>query len=257
MDALLEVRARERWLEIVRELAVSDFRLKYNDSALGYAWSMLSPLTMLVIYYFVFRHIIGVRSPDYQVYLLVGVVYWTFFQDCTFSGLSALVSKAGVLKSIHVPVILVVAGGALSTVITIVINTAVLIVVLGVWGKLSPLFPLVLIPLACLVLLASATGMLVALAYVHFRDIGLIWHVVLQAWFWMTPVVYTVHSTAFEEILYVNPVARCLYLIRWFLVYDYLPAMRFLWITVVLCVSVFVLALRLFLGRQKLIPESL
>jgi ABC-type polysaccharide/polyol phosphate export permease len=257
MNGSREPLARERWLEVVRELAVSDFRLKYNDSALGYAWSMLSPLLMLLIYYFVFRHIIGVRSPGYQVYLLVGVVYWTFFQDCTFSGLSALTAKIGVLKSIHVPVILVVLAGALSTVITIVINTAVLVLTLAVWGKLSHLFPLVVIPLACLVLLAMAVAMLVALAYVHFRDIGLVWHVALQAWFWLTPVVYTVHSPEFEEILYVNPAARCLYLIRWFLVYDYLPSLRFVVITVALCVGLFVLALRLFLRRQHLIPESL
>src|SRR5262245_44403809 len=78
--------SERRWLEVVRELAVTDFRLKYNDSALGYAWSMLSPLAMLAIYYFVFRHILGERSPGYAIYLLVGVVYWTFVQDCTFSG---------------------------------------------------------------------------------------------------------------------------------------------------------------------------
>jgi ABC-type polysaccharide/polyol phosphate export permease len=257
MTASPETPPHERWLEVVRELAVSDFRLKYNDSVLGYAWSMLSPLVMLGIYYFVFRHIIGVRSPGYQVYLLVGVVYWTFFQDCTFSGLSALISKSGVLKSIHVPVILVVLGGALSTVITILINTLVLVLALAVWGKLSPLFPLVILPIVCLVLLASAVGMLVALAYVHFRDIGLIWHVVLQAWFWLTPVVYMVHSPTFEEVLYVNPVARCLYLIRLFLVYDYLPATRFVVITVALCVGLFTLALRLFLRRQQRIPEAL
>jgi ABC-type polysaccharide/polyol phosphate export permease len=246
-----------RWLEVVRELAVTDFRLKYNDSAVGYLWSMLSPLAMLGIYYFVFRHILGERSPGYVVYLLVGVVYWAFVQDCTFSGLNSLMVRAHVLRAVHVPVILVVAAGGLSTVITVSINTLVLVAGLFFMGRLSPLFPLALVPLACLMLFALGVSLLVALAWVRFRDAGLLWSVALQAWFWLTPVVYTVRDPAFEEILYLNPVARCLYLIRWFLVYDYLPSARFVLITVACCVLFFLLAVGVFRRRQHGIPEEL
>ncbi len=246
-----------RVFEIVRERAITDFRLKYNDSVLGYAWSMLSPLAMLGIYYFVFRHIIGERSPDYAIYLLVGVVYWSFFQDCTFSSLTALSARAGVLRAIHVPALLVVAAGGLSTVITIVINTGVLILALLAMGKLSPLFPLVLLPLLCLVLFALGISLLTCLAWVRFRDVGLLWNLVLQAWFWMTPVVYTIRNPAFEEVLYLNPVARCLYLIRWFLVYRYLPSPRFVAFTVIACASFFAFAIWLFQRREARIPEEL
>lgn len=257
MPASLDAGPMARRLEIVRELAVSDFRLKYHDSVLGYAWSMLSPLLMLAIYYFVFRFILEVRTPGYVVYLLVGIVYWTFFQDCTFSGLTSLAGKAGILKSIRVPPAWVVAAGAVSTVITVAINTLVLTLVLAVWGRLSRLAPLALIPLLCLVLLAAGLSFLVALAHVHFRDTGLIWGVLLQACFWLTPVVYTVSSGPLAEILYLNPLARCLYLIRWFLVYDYLPSPRFVWLTALLCAGTFALGLGLFLRQQDHIPESL
>lgn len=246
-----------RWLELVRELAVTDFRLKYNDSALGYAWSMLSPLAMLGIYYLVFRYILGERSPGYAIYLLVGVVYWAFVQDCTFSGLTSLMARAHVLRAVQVPVILVVAAGGLSTVITVAINTATLVLALFLMGRLSPLFPLALLPLLCLVLFALGVSLLVALAWVRFRDASLLWSVALQAWFWLTPVVYTVRDPAFEEILYLNPVARCLYLIRWFLVYDYLPSARFVLITVACCILFFLFALRVFRSREKGIPEDL
>jgi ABC-type polysaccharide/polyol phosphate export permease len=246
-----------RVFELVRELAITDFRLKYNDSALGYAWSMLSPLAMLAIYYFVFRHIIGERAPDYEIYLLVGVVYWAFFQDCTFSGLTSLSMRAGVLRAVHVPVFLVVAASGLSTVITILINTAVLTLALFALGKLSPLFPLVLLPIACLVMFAMGVSLLASLLWVRFRDIGLFWNLVLQAWFWMTPVVYTIRNPDFEELLYLNPVARCLYLIRWFMVYHYLPSFRFVAITVVACAGFFLFALQAFRQREPRIPEEL
>ena len=89
------------------------------------------------------------------------------------------------------------------------------------------------------------------------RDIGLFWNLVLQAWFWMTPVVYTIRNPDFEELLYLNPVARCLYLIRWFMVYHYLPSFRFVAITVVACAGFFLFALRVFRQNEPRIPEEL
>jgi ABC-2 type transport system permease protein len=244
-------------LEAARELAVTDFRLKYHDSALGYTWSMLSPLLMLAIFYFVFRYVLEVKTPGYVVYLLVGLVYWSFFQDCTFSGLVALQGKAALLRAVPVSPALVVAAGALSTLITLAINTLVLGLVLATSGRLSPLFPLALVPLVCLVLLAVGTSFLVALAYVDFRDMGLLWHVALQAWFWLTPVVYVVRPGWLSELLYLNPLARCLYLIRWFLVYDYLPPLRFMLLTLAACATAFALGVGLFVRRQASIPEAL
>jgi ABC-type polysaccharide/polyol phosphate export permease len=245
------------WWEVVRELAVCDFRLKYHNSALGYAWSMLSPLLMLSIYYFVFRHVVGIKSPGYLVYLVVGIVYWMFFQDCTFSGMNALEGKASVLKSIRVSPALVVLAGAASTLITLGINSAVLAAALAVSGRLSRLAPLAILPVLCLVLLATGLAALVALLSVRFRDMGLVWNLALQALFWLTPVVYTVSSESLAELLYLNPLARCLYLIRWFLVYDYLPRARFVVLTVLSCLAACVLGVGLLVRRQHLIPESL
>jgi lipopolysaccharide transport system permease protein len=124
-------------------------------------------------------------------------------------------------------------------------------------GKLSPMFPLAIVPILCLLLFAQGVSLLVALAWVRFRDMGLLWSIALQAWFWLTPVVYMVRNPGFDEVLYLNPVARCLYLIRWFLVYRYLPSARFVVLTVVLCAGFFYLALRLFRRYEDRIPEEL
>src|SRR5438552_2055993 len=71
-------------INIVRELAIADFRLKYHDSALGYIWSMLNPLLLFAVYYFVFTRIFKSALPHYPVFLLIGIVNYSFFQDCTF-----------------------------------------------------------------------------------------------------------------------------------------------------------------------------
>ncbi|PYQ21852.1 MAG: hypothetical protein DMF81_14135 [Acidobacteria bacterium] len=150
-----------------------------------------------------------------------------------------------------------VAAGVLSTMITLAINATVLVVALGLAGRLSLLAPLALLPLLCLALFAAGVSFLVALAGIQFRDASLIWSVMLQACFWLTPIVYVANRGPVAELLYLNPLARCLYLIRWFLLYDYLPALRFVALTVAACAGTFALGVGLFLRRQARIPESL
>jgi ABC-2 type transport system permease protein len=248
---------RRQQLDVVRELALSDFRVKYHDSALGYLWSMLSPLLMFAVFYLVFRHVLEVRIPGHLPYLAVGLVYWTFFQDCASSGVTSLASKATLVKAVHLPATLVVGAAALSTMITLVINTALLVVGLAWAGRLSLLTPLALVPLLGLVLFATGVAFLVALGHVHFRDTPLILTVLLQAGFWLTPVVYHVTSQSQWELLHLSPLARCLTLLRWFLVYGHLPPLRFVLVTLGLCLAVFALGLYLFAAQERRIPESL
>lgn len=220
---------------------------------------MLSPLLMFAIFYLVFRHVLGVKIPGYMPYLAVGLVYWTFFQDCTCSGLTSLAGKAGLMKAVHVSPLLVLTAAALSTVITLVVNTALLVAGLGLAGHLSRLSPLAVVPLAGLVLLATGVSFLVALAYARFRDVAVAWPVLLQALFWLTPVTYHVTPTQQDlwEILHVSPLARCLTLLRWFLIYDYLPPWRFILVSLGLCASVFGLGLFFVLKQQHSLPENL
>jgi len=241
----------------VRELAWSDFRLKYHDSVLGYLWSMLSPVLMFAVFYLVFRHVLGVRIPGYMPYLAVGLVYWTFFQDCTCSGLTSFAGKAALMKSVQVRPLLVLTAAALSTVITLVVNTSLLVVGLGLAGRLSRLSLLAFVPLAALVLLATGVSFLVALAYARFRDVAVVWPVLLQALFWLTPVTYHVTRQDLWEILHLNPLARCLSLLRWFLVYDFLPPWRFVLGSFAACALVFVVGFLLVRKFQGLIPENL
>src|SRR5438093_12912489 len=84
-----------KYINIVRELAVADFRLKYHDSALGYIWSMLNPMLMFAVYYFVFTRIFKSAIPEYPLFLLSGIISYAFFQDCTFSAMGALSQKSG------------------------------------------------------------------------------------------------------------------------------------------------------------------
>jgi len=219
---------------------------------------MLSPLLMFAVFYVVFRHVLGVRVPDYMPYLAVGLVYWAFFQDCTSSGITSLAGKAGLMKAVRVPPLLVLTAAALSTVITLVVNTTLLVVGLGLAGRLTWRSGLAIVPLAGLVFLATGVSFIVALAYARFRDVAVVWPVLLQALFWLTPVTYRVApQTTLWEVLHLSPLARCLSLLRWLLVYDVEPPWRFVAVSLGACVLVFAAALWLVRRFQATIPESL
>src|SRR5579862_9653212 len=135
-----------KYINIVRELAVADFRLKYHDSVLGYIWSMLNPLLMFGVYYFVFTKIFPNKIPNFPLFLLVGIVNYTFFQDCTFSGMTSIMAKSGIIKKIYFPRSLIVYAAASTSVISYLINTTVLCVLIFFVHGFTPLALLCFIP---------------------------------------------------------------------------------------------------------------
>jgi ABC-2 type transport system permease protein len=151
----------------------------------------------------------------------------------------------------------VVAGGAASTLITLGINTTALLVALALAGRLSPLAPLAVFPILLLALLAGSASLGIALAWVHFRDTGLIWSVLSQACFWATPIVWVAEPGPIADLAFLNPLARCLFLIRWFLVYEHLPTIRFLLTTTAACAGLFIVTLALFVRAQRRLAEHL
>lgn len=259
MTAAVPAIPSPRWtrhLPAAWEMAASDFRVKYR-SALGYLWFMAGPALMVGVFYVVFRHALHIEVPGYFVYLVVGLLHWHFFQDCGTAGLLALSSKASLLKAVPFPPALVVAAAAATSVLALLVNVSLLALALAVSGRLSPLAPWAVVPLLCLVLYGVAVAYLVALAHAHFRDTPLMFNALLQAYFWLTPVVYYPMSPDHAEILYLNPLARCLFLIRWFLVADYMPAARFVWFTVAACALAAAFAIAVFLRVQPRLPERL
>ena len=76
-----------RYRDVVREFAIADFRLRYHDSLLGYVWFLLSPALMFGVYYFIFTEVIYISVANFALYLILGIISYNFFQDCTFSAM--------------------------------------------------------------------------------------------------------------------------------------------------------------------------
>lgn len=203
-------------LILLRQLVITDFKLRYKGSVLGYVWSLLRPLALFAVLYVVFVHFLrfGEGIPHFAVSLLLGVVLWSYFIEVTTNGLSAIVGRGDLMRKLSFPRYIIVVAGSFSALINLGINLAVVgifIVINGVELTLNALwiFPLVLE----LFLFGLALAFLLSALYVKFRDINYIWELVLQAGFYATPILYPISmvvavSPFVAQLMVLNPVAQ-------------------------------------------------
>jgi len=198
---------------LLRELIRTDFKIRYQNSFLGYVWSLLRPLLLFVILYFVFTKFlkVGTGVPHYPVYLLLGLLYWNFFVEVTIGSVTAIVGKGDLIRKINFPkyiIILAVLTGALINLSL----TAVVVAIFMIAGHVSVSWQaLLLIPLLFeLILIAITVAFFLSTAFVRYRDISYIWEVVIQAAFYATPILYPLTRIPhfYAKILILNPFAQ-------------------------------------------------
>lgn len=188
---------------LLRELVVTDFKLRYQGSVLGYLWSLLKPLMLFAILYVVFVNFlkIGADIEHYAVYLLLGIVMWTFFTEATGQGMQAIVSRGDLIRKINFPKYIIVISGTISALINLALNLLVVgifILINGVDINWSILW--LPVNIVVLYILAQAIAFFLAAIYVRYRDVTHIWEVVMQGAFYATPILYPVQMLAGPNI---------------------------------------------------------
>jgi lipopolysaccharide transport system permease protein len=248
-----------RSYNIIRELALSDFRLKYHDSVLGYFWSLLNPILQFVVLHFVFSYLFVVQVPKFTFYLLSGIVFWNFFYDATLSGMNAVYSKAAISKKVYFPRTIIVFSSTATALISFIINTMILWLVIILFDHFSVNQFLIVIPFLSIILLAIGTAFLLSVFYIYFRDTIQIWLVCLNVGFWLTPIVYNALTAPLQlkMIALFNPLGRILIMLRSFLVYNDYPSVEFIITTLVFCLIFFVIGYWLFNKHSHKIVEYL
>lgn len=227
-DILSKIASRYRYsLIILKQLVVTDFKLRYKGSVLGYVWTLLKPLALFAVMYVVFVHFLrfGADVPHFTVYLLLGIVLWNYFTEVTMNGMSAIVGKGDLMRKLYFPRYVVVLAGSFSALINLVINLVVVGVFMAVDGVQLSWSALLIVPIIIeLFVISLALAFALAALYVRFRDINYIWEVVLQAGFYATPIFYPLSlvinnaSEAIAKTMLLNPVAQIIQDARWALV---------------------------------------
>ena len=206
--------ARRFW-NLARTLAATDWKVRFYDSVLGYVWTLLRPLLLFGIVYFVFSQVIkaGAGVEYYGVLLLLGMIMYFFFSEVTGGGVTSMIDRESLLRKVGFPRAVVPLSVTLVAAMNLALNLIVLaIFVIGAGVPARWEWLLLGLPLALLVVFSTGVAMLLSALYVPYRDVRPIWEVVLQALFYATPILYPIellaaHSPTLAKIALMNPVA--------------------------------------------------
>lgn len=204
-----------RFWNLTLMLAATEFKLKYFGSALGYVWSLMRPVMLFGVLYFVFTQVARAGSgvTFYAPYLLTSIVFFTFFAEATTGAVTSLVGRESLLRKMRFPRMVV----PLSVCLTAAFNLATNLIAVGIFAFASgvrPHWQWIEMPFLLLALAVLATGlaMLLSALYVRYRDIQPIWDVLSQAIFYGSAVLYAVESVPanLQAPLLLNPIAAIL-----------------------------------------------
>ncbi len=232
-------------LNLIKEITLSEFKLKYKSSVLGFFWSLLKPLAMLTTLYIVFRIFIKVDSENYSLFLLLGIILWNFFSESTVLGLNSIVSKSDIVKKLNFRSEVLVISACLVSLLSFTLNFIMfLIFFLFIKGLPSLSNILIIIPILQLFLLSLGLSFILATVFVKFRDLGYLWEVLLQIGFWISPIAYppSIVPVKYMGLYILNPLSRIITSSREIILNNQLPTFT---ITIL---STMIIILILFLG---------
>ncbi|MBN2142455.1 ABC transporter permease [Candidatus Woesearchaeota archaeon] len=253
-----------RDLRILKYLTLTDFKLKYNRNILGFFWSLLKPLLMLLTLYVVFHLVIKLDVPHYELFLLLGIILWGFFTEATSYSMSAMTRSTSLIKKAIFKKSLLVVSINLSSLITLLLNLIIFSIFLFASGVgFTWLALLFLLLVAELFTFTLGVSFILSSLYVKFRDLSHIWDVLTQIGFWITPIIYPISliPREYHNLYILNPLTRIIEDSRNMLIMQALPALDFsyakhVYITLFICLGALILGLWLFDKRSGKFAEQ-
>lgn len=196
-----------RYQFLFEELVKRDFKKKYKRTVLGMAWSVLSPLLMLLVMRLVFTQFFGRGMEHYTTYLFCGNLVFSYFSESTGQGMTSLMGNAGIFTKVNVPKYLFLFSKNVQTLINFGLTLCVFFVFCVLDGiTFTWKFICLLYPICCLVLFNVGVGLILSAMFVFFRDIQYLWSVFTQLLMYMSAIFYTIDSYSYT--------VQCLFLLN-------------------------------------------
>jgi len=251
---------KNRYLNLVKELAISDFKLRYQGSLLGYLWSFIKPLLLFGILYLVFSVFLRFQIEHYNLYLLLGIILWTYVVDGTNGAINDLLAKSGFISRVTFPRTIIIISSTLTNFFTLILNLLVFSIFFIVSDvPFSPLIFLFILFLVELYLVVLGVGYLLSALNIKFRDLSHIWTILLQLGFWATPIVYTLNMVPvkYHFWIFLNPVARIIQYSRQVVINNTLPDLKGILGSVLLTIAIYVVGYLVYKKREPYFAEDI
>ena len=197
-----------KFKNLVYNLVSKDLKVKYKGSILGFFWSLLNPLIMLIVYTIAFKYIIRIRVENFPLFFLCGFLPWTFLSLSLSMAVNSIKDNANLVKKVYFPREILPLSIILSNLVQFLLTFVILIPALLLF-KVNLGFPLLFLPLIILFQLVFTLGLALILAAlnVFFSDVRHLLEIFLQIWFWLTPIIYPVSFVPerFQSLYRLNP----------------------------------------------------
>ena len=215
---------RKRFWRLVRVLTGMDIKLRYGDSALGYIWTIGKPMALFSILYVVFGRLVrfGAPLPHYALYLVIGVMLWSFFADGVTRTMNSLVTNGNLMRKLPFPRLVIPLAASLTAFVTFGLGLLAIAIFVAWNGLVPKLDWLVLIlELPELYLFILGLGLVLGVMYVRLRDISQVWELALQLLFFLSPIVYpfTLVPTRWRQVMLLNPFTQVMQDVRAIVIY--------------------------------------
>lgn len=243
-----------------------DFQLRYKNSLLGVAWIIINPLSMILIYTVIFSQIMHTKLPSfdskfaYSIYLCSGTLAWGLFAEITQRCQLVFIDNANLIKKISLPKICLPLIVLLNALLGFSIVFGLFTIFLLVSGNFPGMVYLCTIPILIVqVFFALSLGMILGILNVFFRDIGQLFNILLQFWFWATPIVYptSILPELVQKILYLNPMAGLIKSYQQIFVLKEIPDWTNIGLPVLLSIAMSVYGVHLYKTRINEVVDEL
>jgi lipopolysaccharide transport system permease protein len=258
-----------RYRELIKNLVVRDLKVRYKNSVLGILWSLLNPLLMTLVFTVVFTLLLRSNTPDYPVFFMCGYLPWSFLSESVMNGTNSIVGNAHLIKKVYFPREVLPLADVLSGMVNFLLALVVLFGLILVFRvRLTGSVLILPIVIAAQVLFTLGLVLFLSTANVFYRDTRHIMQVVMQAWFFLTPIFYpitvipetaTILGISVNLQLWVrrlNPMASLVAAYRDILFRGAVPGLDFLLRTAVTCLVVFIIGYLIFCRYSKVFGEE-
>lgn len=215
-----------KYKDLLVQLVLRDLKTKYRRSILGYIWSVLNPLLMMLVITIVFSSLFKFDIPNFPIYLLIGQLMFNFFSEATTAAMNSIIGNDSLLKKVYIPKYIFPVARSISAFVNLLFSLIAIVIVLII-TKTPVYITALLFPLALLYLLlfSIGIGLMLSVAATYFRDVIHLYSILLTAWLYLTPIFYPIkilpHNV--KTIVLYNPLFHFIEFFRSIILYGEVP----------------------------------
>ena len=245
---------------MIWDFAISNLKIKYRNSALGFIWTFLEPLLLLTVLYLVFTNVFETTIENFPLYLLLGLITWNMFVNGTKLSLDSVLTRSHLMTQIYIPIEIPAMSSAITSLIMISLEMMIFGIFLVAFQFLPPI-TIVLLPLVIGLnfFLVLAVSMPLSVLNIRYRDTQFIWGVILHAGFFLNPIFYKTEILPefLQSFLWFIPTVHILNFSRDLALYGIIPSLNEIGITIAMTSVIFGIGYAIFRKMKDRIIEEI